>query len=158
MTAGDEVQLVTFRLGGREFAFHVFDVERILRYQEPTRLPKAPRFLEGLLPYGGGLIPVVDLRKRVEVDAAVREETRIVVVESEQGKIGVVVDAVLEVLKVGAAAIIPPPPLVKGLAAAYISGVLSLGGRTIVILAASRLLSSRERLALDALTVEASRA
>ncbi len=154
MSAGDEVQLVTFRLGGRDFAINVFEVERILRYQEPAPLPKAPEFLEGMLPYGGAVVPVIDLRTRVGAEAPVRDETRIMIVESDSGRVGVVVDAVLEVLKVDAERVTPPPALVRGLAAEYITGILSSGQRTVVILAASKLLTSTERIALEALTVE----
>lgn len=154
MTVGDEVQLVTFRLGGQDFAFNIFQVERILRYQEPARLPKAPAFLEGMLRYGGNVVPVVDLRKRVSVEAPLKEETRIMILEWEDGKIGVVVDAVLEVMKVPAERISPPTKLVRGLAAEYITGIVALDERTIVVLAPGKLLSSKERLALDGLSVE----
>jgi purine-binding chemotaxis protein CheW len=154
MTTGDEVQLVSFRVGGRDFAFNVFEVERILRFQQPAPLPKAPDFLEGTLQYGGAVVPVIDFRKRLGIDAPIRDETRIMVIESELGRVGVVVDAVLEVFKVAAESITPPSGLVRDLAAAYINGILPRGERTIVILAASKVLTSTERLALEALTVE----
>lgn len=154
MSVGDEVQLVTFRLGGQDFALNIFQVERILRYQPPAALPKAPAYLEGVVSYGDAVVPVIDLRKRVDIDAPVRDETRIMILEHDTGRIGVVVDAVLEVLKVAAQRVVPPPPVVQGLAAEYISAIVSLEDRTIVVLAAGRLLSSTERLALDQLTVE----
>jgi purine-binding chemotaxis protein CheW len=150
----DEVLLVTFRLGDVEFAFNIFQVERVLRHQAPDRLPNAPAFLEGVLPYGDGVVPVVDLRKRVGIPAPVGEETRIVVVELEQGKVGVVVDAVREVLRVPAVRVALPPPLVRGLAAAYVAGVVRLEQRTVIVLAAAKLLTSTERIALDELLVE----
>lgn len=153
----DEVLLVTFRLGDAEFGFNIFQVERVLRHQAPDRLPNAPPFLEGVLPYGDGVVPVVDLRKRVGVPAPVTEETRIVVVELEQGKVGVVVDAVREVLRVAAAQVSLPPPLVRGLAAAYITGLVRLERRTVIVLAAGKLLTSTERIALDELLVETER-
>lgn len=150
----DEVQLVTFRLGGGEFAFNIFQVERVLRHQVPERLPQAPAFLEGVLAYGDGVVPVVDLRKRVNIPAPVAEETRIVVVELEQGRVGVVVDAVKEVLRVSAEQVAAPPPLVKGLAASYISGVVRLEQRTVIVLAPAKLLTTKERVALKDLLVE----
>src|SRR2546422_7023683 len=76
MTGGDDVQLVTFRVGGQDFAFNIFQVERILRYEAPSPLPKAPDFLEGVLRYQGGAIPLVDLRKRLGT-AARSEERRV---------------------------------------------------------------------------------
>ena len=65
-----------------------------------------------------------------------------------------VVDAVLEVLKVSAECVQPPSPIVQGLAAEYITGIVSVDGRTLVMLAASRLLNSQESLTLSALTAE----
>src|SRR6266849_2860086 len=73
---GDDVQLVTFKVGGQDFAFNIFQVERILRYEAPAPLPKAPEFLEGVLQYQGGAIPLVDLRKRLGAAARHREGTR----------------------------------------------------------------------------------
>ncbi len=152
--SSDEVQLVTFRLGDAEFAFNIFQVERVLRHQVPEPLPKAPAFLEGVLAYADGVVPVVDLRKRVGIPAPVAEETRIVVVELEQGRVGVVVDAVKEVLRVPAERVAPPPPLVKGLAASYISGLVRMEQRTVIVLAPQKLLTTTERVALKDLRVE----
>ncbi len=89
--SSDEVQLVVFRLGDAEFAFNIFQVERVLRHQAPEPLPNAPPFLEGLLPYGDGVVPVFDLRKRVGAPAPLSDETRTIIVELEQGRVGVVV-------------------------------------------------------------------
>ncbi len=76
------------------------------------------------------------------------------VLEVEGAAVGAVVDAVLEVLRVPVARIAPPPPVVRGLAAEYVQGVITLPGRTIVLLQAGRLLTSKERIALEALDAE----
>lgn len=149
MNTGDDVQLVTFRIGAQEFAFDILQVERILRYARPSSVPKAPAFLEGVLPFEHGVIPVVDLRKRLDVPAEVGEETRVVVISVEGERVGVVVDEVREVLRVNAAVISAPPALVRGLAAEYITGVAHVDERTIVLLNARRLFSGTERLTLS---------
>jgi purine-binding chemotaxis protein CheW len=151
MNSGDDVQLVTFKVGRQEFAFDILQVERILRYAEPSPLPKAPEFLEGVLSYGGSAIPVIDLRKRFELEAPVGEETRMVVILIENQRVVVVVDAVSEVVKVDSTAITAPGPLVSGLAAIYIAGIISAPERTIIILNARKLFSSTEKLALETL-------
>jgi purine-binding chemotaxis protein CheW len=151
MTTGDDVQVVTFKVGRQEFAFDILQVERILRYSEPSPLPKAPQFLEGVMPYGEGAVPVIDLRKRFEVDAPIREETRLMVLELEAQRVAVLVDEVREVLRVDSTTIAAPGPVVSGLAAAYIAGIITRPGRTIIILNARKLLSSSERLALSEL-------
>jgi purine-binding chemotaxis protein CheW len=151
MTSGDDdVQLVAFRLAGQDFAFNIFHVERILRHEAPAPLPKAPEFLEGVLQYQGQAVALIDLRKRLSVPAPVREETRTMILESDGGKIGVVVDAVTEVLQVGAAQITAPSKIVKGLAAEYITGLVVKDGRTIIVLNTSQLLNAKEKLALEA--------
>ena len=123
MSADDDVQLVTFKVAGQDFAFNIFQVERILRYEAPAPLPKAPDFLEGVLRYQGSAVPLVDLRKRLGAPAPHREETRTVILEWEGAKLGVVVDAVTEVLQVAASEVTAPPNIVKGLAAEYIAGM-----------------------------------
>lgn len=150
-TTGDDIQVVTFRVGRQEFAFDILQVERILRYAAPSPLPKAPQFLEGVMSYGGGAVPVIDLRKRFELEAAIREETRMMVLELEDQRVAVLVDEVREVMRVDSTTIAAPGPMVSGLAAAYISGIITRPGRTIIILNARKLLSSTERLALDQL-------
>jgi purine-binding chemotaxis protein CheW len=154
MSTGDDVQLVTFKVGGQDFAFNIFQVERILRYEAPAPLPKAPDFLEGVLRYQGIAVPVVDLRKRLGVAAPLREETRTVILEWEGGKLGTVVDQVTEVLQVAAPEITSPPKIVKGLAAEYIAGLVVKDSRTIIVLNTARLLSSQEKVALEAVVKE----
>jgi purine-binding chemotaxis protein CheW len=148
MNTADDVQMVTFRVGTQEFAFDILQVERILRYSAPSPLPKAPGFLEGVVPYEGGAVPVVDLRKRFDLDAPIREETRLMVVDLGDQRVGVLVDEVREVIRVDSTTITAPGPMVSGLAASYIAGIITRPGRTIIILNARKLLSSGERNAL----------
>jgi len=164
MNTGDEVQLVAFKVAGQDFAFNIFHVERILRHEAPVPLPKAPAFLEGVLRYQGTAVPVIDLRKRLGVPAAVKNETRIVILDWDlgaggdtgaesaagAGRIGVIVDAVTEVLELSANEITPPPKIVRGLAAEYIGGLITREGRTIIVLNTPQILTSQEQLALAA--------
>jgi purine-binding chemotaxis protein CheW len=149
MTNTDDMQVVAFRVGPQEFAFEIGQVERILRYEAPSAVPNAPDYLEGLVPYAGGVVPVVDLRKRMGLDATVRDDTRLMVLRLDEQRIGVLVDQVREVMRLDSTTIAAPPPIVRGLAAAYIAGIISRSGRTILILNAQRLLSPTERLALS---------
>lgn len=152
---GDDVQLVAFRVSGQEFAFNIFQVERILRYEAPSPLPKAPEFLEGVIRHEGAAVPVVDLRKRLSAPAPLRDDTRVIVLEWDKGKIGIVVDTVTEVMLVSASEVTAPPSIVRGLAAEYISGLVVRGERTVIVLNAGKLLTSKERLALDGATAAA---
>jgi purine-binding chemotaxis protein CheW len=151
MIAGEDVQVVTFRVGAQEFGFDILQIQRILRHERPSPLPRSPDFLEGVVPYAGGAVPVVDLRKRFELEAPIREETRLMIVDLGDQRVGVLVDEVLEVLRVDSTAIAAPAPIVSGLAAAYIAWIVTRPGRTIIVLNARKLLSSTERIALSAL-------
>ena len=108
-----------------------------------------------MLQYQGGAVPLIDLRKRLSVAAPVKEETRTVILESEGAKIGVIVDAVTEVLQVAASEITPPSKMVKGLAAEYISGLVVKDGRTIIVLNTGQLLNAKEKMALEAVLPKA---
>jgi purine-binding chemotaxis protein CheW len=152
---GDTFQVVVFRVGGHEFACNIFEVQRIIRYEPPAALPKAPAFLEGVLQVEGAVVPVIDLRKRFELPhRPPGADTRIMIVEADGAAIGAVVDAVTEVLRVSADAVAPPPPVVRGLAATYVQGILTLPSRTVVLLHAGRLLNSAERIALQEIGAE----
>ncbi len=152
MSRDDVVQLVVFRVGGHQFAFDILSVQRIVRYAAPAAVPRAPAFLEGVLQIEGAVVPVIDLRKRFELPvpgARAGDDARIMVVDVGGATVGLVVDAASEILRVGADAIHSPPPVVQGLAAAYVQGVVTLPGRTVVLLHAARLLSSTEKIALQ---------
>lgn len=152
----DTFQVVVFHVGEHEFAFDIFHVQRIIRWERPAAVPKAPPWLEGVLQIERAVVPVIDLRKRFELPhAPLGPETRIMVVEADGGAVGAVVDRVSEVLRVAADAVTPPPPVVRGLAAAYIQGIVALPSRTVVLLHAGRLLTSSERIALEGLKAEA---
>ena len=157
MNSADDIQVVTFRVGPQEFALDISQVERILRYEKPAALPRAPEFLEGVVRYEGSAIPVVDLRKRLELEAALTEETRLMVLSLDGQRIGMLVDQVREVIRVDSTTITAPPPMVRGLAATYIAGIITEGERTVVLLNALRLLTSTERQALATATSRGAR-
>jgi len=92
------------------------------------------------------------LRKRLGAAAPLREDTRTVILEFDGGKIGMIVDTVTEVMQVAAQSVTPPPGIVKGLAAEYISGLVVQNGRTIVVLNTNKLLNAKEKMALQTAT------
>ena len=145
-----QVQLVTFKVGGEEFGLDVFSVHEILRWQGVTPVPRAPAFVEGVLDVRGAVVPVIDLRRRFEVPQYGHDdETRIVLVEFGGERLGLVVDAVTEVLRAPETAISAPPAYIKGLAAEFVRGIVRLEGRLVILLDLDRILSSEERIALE---------
>jgi len=148
MNDGEDLQLVVFQAGVQDFALEISQVERILRYEAPIGLPNSPDFLEGVMPHADGMVPVVDLRRRMGLDATIDDDTRIMIVEAAEQRIGVVVDRVLEVIRVDVAAIVAPPPMVRGLAAMYIAGMVTYDNKAFVILNAGKFFTCGERVIL----------
>lgn len=151
MTATAHTQLVTFRLGEDLFAADIFAVERVLRYLTPTPVPNVPAWIDGVVEYQTRVVPVINMRKRLELpEEAVRPETRLLVFQVDGELIAAVVDAVLEVIAASPSDITPPPKLFRGLAGEYLRGVVRRDDRLVIFLDATRLLSSTERLQLQA--------
>ena len=94
-------------------------------------------------------IPLIDLRKRLGAPAALKDDTRTVILEWDGAKIGTVVDTVTEVLQVAATEVTATPGIVKGLAAEYITGLVVKDKRTIIVLNTNKLLGSQEKLQLE---------
>ncbi len=141
--------IVTFAVGEELFAADVVEVERVLRYRPPAPVPRLPDWVAGLLEHEGRSLAVVDLRRRFQLPPAeAGTEPRIVVIGGEEGRIGAIVDRVVDVTSVAADQIDPAPPLFRGLAADYVQGVVRRDGRLIVVLHAARLLSATERMML----------
>lgn len=146
-----QLQIVIFRLGTEEFGLDVFSVHEILRYQEVRPVPRAPEFVEGVIDVRKRLIPVVDLRKRFEVPAEGTDgETRIMLVDFGGERLGLIVDAVTEVVRISETSVSPSPSYFRGLAAEYIRGIARVEERLVILLEIERVLSSEERIALDA--------
>lgn len=154
-TVGDKIQLVTFRVADQVFALNVLDVERVVRYQPVTVLPQSPDYFDGMMPYGHDMIPVLDLRKRFAVSASLTDALRVVVVAGGFGRVGLLVDAALSLQAVPAGTIVMPPPVVRGLTADYIAGIIADPRTPIIVLAISKLIASTERISLSSVEVGA---
>lgn len=154
--SADVTQIVTFRLGTDLFGAAISGVERVLRYVAPTPVPNVPDWIAGVIEYQRRVIPVVDLRARFDLDEhPVTGETRVLVFNVEGHWVAGVVDAVLDVAALGAAALAPPPPLFRGLAGEFVYGIARRDGRLVIVLDIDRLLSATERISLSQAIVEA---
>jgi purine-binding chemotaxis protein CheW len=143
----DVVKLVTFRLGEDVFAADISSVERVLRHSAPASIPDAPAWIEGVIEHRGTVIPAIDMRRRVGLPAApVTFETRILVLNTADGWVGTIVDAVIEVATIPSTAVTPPPPLFRGLASQFVRGIAKVGEQLVVVLDVERVLTSDDRL------------
>jgi len=140
-----KAQFVVFTLGEAEFGVEIGQVLRIMRLVEITRVPRAPRFLEGIINVHGEIIPVVDLRKRLELpQGEYTDQARILIVEVGEQKIGMIVDSVTEIAWISASAIKPPPEMVADISGVYLTGVAAMDDRLIILLDLSRVLTPEE--------------
>lgn len=129
-----ERQLVVFRLAQDIYGFDIEAVREIIRMQEITRVPNAPEHIEGVINLRGRICPVMDLRKRLGVsESRATAESRIVVVEIAGDDVGMIVDAVTEVLRVPGDRIQPPASLVITADTRVVEGIVNLGDRLIIL-------------------------
>ncbi len=142
-TMASERQLVVFDLAEEAYGVDISSVREIIRMQDITQVPRTPEFVEGVINLRGKVIPVVDLRKRFgfNVEEATKD-TRIVVVDIGGQDIGVVVDAVNEVLRVAAEAVEPPSSVITTADSEYLLGIVKLAARLIILLDLEQALSS----------------
>ena len=145
----EKTQIVTFKLGDDLFAADIFSVERVLRYREPTPVPNAPPWLEGVTEYQSRVVPVVNLRARFGLPhAPAVNETRMLVLTTEGTWVAAVVDSVLDVSTLDPARLAPPPPIFRGLAGEYLRGIVRRDERLVILLDVARLLTADERMTL----------
>jgi purine-binding chemotaxis protein CheW len=131
----NETQWVVFCVAGSEMSVGIRYVREIIRVAEITAMPRAPKFLEGIINLRGRIIPVVDLKRRFDmplVDST--SESRILVVEIGDQMLGFLVDKVLEVLKLSAATSVPQKGTTLNVGAEFIEEVLVLEHRKILCL------------------------
>jgi purine-binding chemotaxis protein CheW len=141
--------IVVFRMGGEEFGTEIGNVVEVLEYREPVRVPKAPDFLEGVIYVRDSIMPVVDLRKRMEITGAPpTADTRFLVVLIDEERVALIVDAVVEVAHLRGTDLAEPPPFFRGVAAEYLHGLGKLRDRMVIVLKVDRILTSQERIAL----------
>lgn len=153
---GETLQLVSFAVGGGDYAIDIMRIKEIINPVRVTQVPKAPPFIEGVIELRGAILPVVDLRKRFDLPATApnRASKFLVVVIEVAGRrmiVALVVDGVSEPLRVAKEDVRPAPALAQG-EAAYFSGVVHAADERIcMVLDLDAILSSNEKITLASL-------
>ncbi len=141
----EEEQLVTFKIDMEEYGVKIANVQEINRMTEITKIPRAPYYIEGIVNLRGNVIPALDLRRLFKLsEKVVSDATRIIIVDFEGKRTGIVVDSVSEVLRFEKSQIEAPPAILSsGIDSEYVEGVGKLDGgkRMILILNTSKVLS-----------------
>jgi purine-binding chemotaxis protein CheW len=142
-----ETQLVVFKLAGEQFGAPITRVREILRPVRPTRMPRAAAFIRGLFNLRGQVLPLLDLRARLGMNAAEApvatgkdNKARVVVVEASGEAMGIQVDEVLEVLRCQEEDLQAPRSVLELPSSRSLSSVLDQAGRLVLVLDIDRLL------------------
>lgn len=147
------MQLVSFRLAQEEYGIEITQVQEIILMGEITRVPQTADYIKGLINLRSTVIPIVDLRLRFGLALGdMTDETRIMVVNVAGKTIGIIVDGVSEVLRVSQSQIAPPPPTVAGLGQEYLTGLVKLDSRLLILLDINKILGEEEAAQIDAVT------
>ena len=147
------LQLVSFKLGDEEFGVDILRVQEINRMMQITRVPNSPDSVEGVINLRGRVIPVIDLRIKLNMSKIdYSPDTRIIVVEIKHQTVGFIVDSVREVLRIPENITENPPDMVSGINSQYITAVGKLEDRLLILLDLEKVLVENEHLELQELT------
>jgi len=132
--ASKELELLSFRMGGEEYAVMVNDVREVLKLRDLTAIPNTPEYILGVMSLRGTMLTVVDLGRRLGLSPGVRDDrARIVVVSTDEEDVGLMVDRVTGVLKILPEGIKPPPENVEQ-GAEYLRGIVRKDDRLVILL------------------------
>lgn len=146
----DESKVVVFRIGDEEYATGIDQVERIVEFEKITSIPDSPDYLKGVFNCLGRIVPVIDVKKRFKLSGTeIIDESKIIVAKQEHGDIGLVVDAVTEVMDVSTGTLQPPPETIAGIVKKFVKALIKQEKRIIIYLDLGTILDFNERETID---------
>ena len=139
------LQWVTFRLEGETYGINVMQVQEVLRYTEIAAVPGAPAYVLGIINLRGNVVTVIDTRHRFGLTTAeVTEQTRIVIIEADSHVVGILVDAVAEVVYLRQSEIETAPNVGNDESAKFIQGVCNKNNELLILVELDKLLTDQE--------------
>ena len=136
------MQMVVFKLANEEFAIEVSSIEAIIKLQAITIVPHAPAHVVGVTNLRGNIVPVIDLKKRFNLPETVHNaDTRIIVAILQDSKVGMVVDAVSQVMEIEESQIEPTPQITTSIDSAYIRGIVKVDKLLVILLDLAKIFS-----------------
>lgn len=128
-------QYLAFYLGAEEYALDIKQISEIIKVREFTDIPRAPKFILGIISLRGVVVPVYDLRQRLNLgESELSPTSRIVVCQLEDVAVGFLVDSINQVVKLADAELEPPPGVLSGLDRDMVTGIGRYQGRMIILL------------------------
>lgn len=134
-TAGLGQELISFRIGAQEFCVDIMDVREIRGWTPATAIPQAPAFVRGVINLRGAVLPILDLGARLGLGAADPTARHVIIVaQVEKQIVGLLVDAVSDILTITGDMIQPTPDVGSDLARSSVRGLLAIDGRMVSFL------------------------
>ncbi|OIP64943.1 MAG: chemotaxis protein CheW [Nitrospirae bacterium CG_4_9_14_3_um_filter_53_35] len=128
-------EVMGFKLGEEEYAIDIMRIKEITPFFELTPIPRAPSYILGILSLRGNIVPIFDIKKKMGLPLTeITGKTRIIVLKNDDEQVGVLVDAITSAAQIPEKSIEPPPPMIKGLEAEYITGIGQYRGRMMIIM------------------------
>ena len=142
--AGRE-EFLSFRLGDEEYAIDILQVREIRAHEPVTRIANAPQFIRGVINLRGNIVPIVDLRVKFgQADAKYDAFTVVIILNIAQRLMGIVVDAVSDVVALLPEQIRAAPHLGGAIDASFIRGLAPVDGRMLIVMDIARLMTSQD--------------
>lgn len=136
----ETVQFLTFRVDTGEYGVDIMTVREIKGWSETTRLPNMPDFMRGVINLRGVVVPIFDLRCRFNMGTTEANPKNVVIILAvEDRTIGILVDAVSDILTINSSEIKPPPSTDSQIEEAFINGLISVDERMVVLLSVDKL-------------------
>lgn len=143
------LQQVIFKLDNEEYGLDIMKVNGIEKYQEVVKVPNSPEYIEGIINLRGEVLPIYSLRKKFALTKKqIDEETKIIVVFTNEVKVGFVVDSVQEILHIDLDNVEEAPRLVTGINRKYIKSVAKQEERMIILIDIDLIVSDEEKIEL----------
>ncbi len=143
--ASEPIQVVAFKLRNEEYGVNILHVQEIRSLTDITRVPFAQDFIKGVINLRGSVLPVIDLKQRLGLEQTpYTDDTRIVTVNVNDLQVGMLVDAVTEVLTLTSSPIDPKKAVSGKEVMKYLSGIGNLDGRLIIMLNLDEILNLKE--------------
>jgi purine-binding chemotaxis protein CheW len=149
------LQQVVFKLDKEEYGLNIMKVNGIEKYQEVVKVPNAPEYIEGMINLRGEVLPIFSLRKKFNLtDKPHDDDTKIIVVNTNEIKVGFVVDSVEEILQIDEEVIEVAPAIVAGINRKYIKSVAKVDQRMIVLIDIDLVVTDEEKISLGEVIAE----
>jgi len=138
-------EFLTFRLGAEEYGIDILKVQEIRSYEQPTRIANAPSFIKGVVNLRGVIVPIVDLRVKLNCETVEYNSFTVVIVLNVKGRVvGAVVDSVSDVLELGAGTIKQAPEMHTSVDTSFITGIGSVNDRMLILMDIEGLMTSSD--------------